>query len=243
MKCLNLYSIILLFLTFIIGCNPPNEEMEILNQIFPELTIAMNVSVVKPIAYPPPLPKTIFPSFFQNELSDTCINRHDLAEYRSSLEAYNKYLQNYYFDNYAFRQDSINTVIGIVDSLGYCIDCGVEDEFPVEYSGVIQSFNEYSDLPNNIDLDQIRNTGVFQLKFTSEIGWYPKINLKEFRSIKRDYYLSCVLSISKIYLDKSKTHGLFSCIKVVDHIEPFPLIIGIKKKENKWYIDRTFYVE
>ena len=240
MKYLKIILLILVITTALFSCQEPNEETEILNQIFPELTKVMRLTIIEPIDYPPPLPNSIFPDYFNRErLSDTCINRQDLMNYRSSLEEYNKYLQDYYFNNYAFRLDSINTVIGIVDSLGYCMACSLEDEMPIQYSDIMENMNASDITPKVLNLKKITNTGFFKLKRTSQIGWYPKIDFDEFVGVERDYYLSGVLSISRIHFNKSKTYGLFSCTKFMDHREPYPLLIGIKKTGEEWHIEKT----
>ncbi len=244
MKYLKFFGIISFTITIILSCERPSEETKILNQIFPELTKIMRIPIIEPITYPPPLPKTIFPNYFNRDrLSDTCINRQDLLNYRTSLDNYNKYLQDYYFDNYAFRQDSINTVIVIIDSLGYCMACSYEDKMPREYSNVMKNVNKSSGKPIALNLNQITNTGNFKLKPTSKLDWFPKIDHNDFWSKKRDYYLSGILRISRIHLDKSKTHGLFSCTKFGRHYEVYTLLIGIKKKNKKWYIDQTILPE
>ena len=220
------------------GCQNKKHEtdLKIINQIFPQLTKGMNLSVFKTIDFPPPPPKFLSPDFSGKK--KTYIKLSEIEGYISSLNKYRSYLQDCY-NNYS-RLDSINVVVGLSDTLYAYPD--LEKEFTTkkisrEYSGVLQDLNSSRFANKLIDLKNITNTGIFKVESASKLGWYPKIDM-EFWKKKRDYYLSGVLLLSRIYLDKTKTHGIFYCTKVSYEKEPLSNLIFIKKKNGKWELDK-----
>ena len=223
-----------------VGCQSKQDEtdIKIINQIFPQLTKAMNLSVVKTIDIPPPPPKFLSTCFSGKK--ETYIKRSEIEEYISNLNKYRSYLQNYY-ENIDNILDSINVHVGLSDTLYAIKDFKkelTEKKIPEDYSGIIQDLNQ-SNLSNRvIDIKDITNTGIYKIESISELGWYPKIGMKFWKK-KRDYYLSGILILSKIYLDWTKTHGIFYCTKVSTEKEPLPKIIFIKKTNNQWKIDKT----
>ena len=225
---------------FLVGCQNKQDETDtkIINQIFPQLTKAMNLSVVKTIAFPPPPPKFLSTDFSGKKKK--YIKRSEIEEYISNLNKYRSYLQNH-CENINNILDSINVHVGLSDTLYVIKDFKkelTEKKIPEEYSGIIQDLNQ-SHLSNRvIDIKNITNTGIYKIESVSELGWYPKIDMKFWKK-KRDYYLSGILVLSKIYLDWTKTHGIFYCTKVSNEKEPLPKIIFIKKTDNQWKIDKT----
>jgi len=226
-------------IVFLLGCqNRKNEtDSKIINQIFPQLTKGMNLSVLKTIDFPPPPPKFLSPDFSKEK--NAYIKRSEIEEYISSLNKYHSYIQDCY-NNYYNRLDPINVHIGLSDTLYAIKDLKnelIDFKIPREYSGVIQDLNT-SHLRNIIiDKNDIANAGIFKIESVSELGWYPKIDMK-FWEKKRDYYLSGILFLSRIYLDKTKTHGIFYCTKISNEKESLSNLIFIKKTDNKWEIDK-----
>lgn len=230
------------------GCqkHQRTNDLAILNQIFPQLTKEMKLSIVEPIAFPPSLPYFIYDDTMFNDIyPDTCINRGDIASYLKTLEEYHFYLQNYYFENYAFRSDSIEAILGISDTLYPCLNCFnyendyVIKEIPDEYLFVFSDTSEYeSDLL--LDKNKLTNTGVFKICNISDLKWNKKNN-REFWNTQRDYFISGILMISRIYYNKSMDHGVFFCTRINSEVEPYPLIICVKLQNNKWEIDKAIF--
>ena len=161
------------------GCQNKKHEtdLKIINQIFPQLTKGMNLSVVKAIEFPPPPPKLLSPDFSGKK--NTYIKRSEIEGYISSLNKYRAYLQDCY-NNYNNRLDSINVVVGLSDKLYAHTDLEKEltnGKISGEYSGA-QKDLKTSHLANKlIDIKSITNTGGFKIESVSELGWYPKIAL------------------------------------------------------------------
>jgi hypothetical protein len=224
---------------FLFSCQTKQNEtdVKIINQIFPQLTKAMHLSIVKAIDFPPPPPKFLSLDFSGKK--NTYIKRSEIKGYISSLNKYRSYLQDCY-SNYS-QLDSINVVVGLSDTLYAYPD--LEKEFTTkkiskEYSGVLQDLNSLRLANKLVDFKNITNTGIFKVESVSKLGWYPRIDMKFWKK-KRDYYLTGVLLLSRIYLDKTKTHGIFYCTKVNYEKEPLSNLIFIKKTNNKWEIDKV----
>lgn len=222
------------------------DDLLVLNQIFPQLTKEMKLSIVESFAFPPPLPNFIGDdTLFHDIKPDSCIRREDLANYLKTLEKYYFYLQDYYFENYAFRSDSIEAVLGISDTLYSCMNCFssepeyVKKEFPKEYLYVFSNKNEYEE---NIIFDKTKltNTGVFKIFNASDLKW-TRENNSNFWHIKRDHFISGILVISKIRYNESKDRGVFYCTAANSEVEPYSMIICVKLKNNKWTIDKTIF--
>ncbi|UBM61339.1 hypothetical protein LA303_07865 [Candidatus Sulfidibacterium hydrothermale] len=224
---------------FLFGCQNKQEniDVKIINQIFPQLTKEMHLSIIKPIDFPPPLPKTLSPDLLDEK--NIYVKRSEIEKYIASLYKYRSYLQNY-CENYN-RLDSLNVVVGLSDTLYAYTDIEKElagKNISKEYLGVLTNLANPHITNEEIELKNITNTGIFKLEKVSELGWHPKIE-KNFWKKKRDYYLSGILLLSRIYLDKTKTHGLFYCTKSSNEKEPLSKIIFVKKINGNWKIDNV----
>jgi hypothetical protein len=235
--------IILIFNT-LLGCQQISKEndIEVINQIFPELIKEMELLTIKPFGPPPPLPASFAPYFLDNKNSDTCINLKDLMAYRLSFLKYRNDFEKYVIESYPFEFKSNKVVIGIEDSLyslrGYLENKFIKKELSRHYLTAYDNINNSNIDNKKFELNKITNTGMFRLQYSSELGWYPKIDMN-FWENPNDFYLSGILSFSRIYFDESKNYGVFYCTKFGNEKEPTPLLICIKKTGNNWTIEKT----
>jgi hypothetical protein len=240
--------IILLILPLLWSCHITTKEtdVDIINQIFPDLVAEIRISIIEPFPPIPPLPASLSPSItsiINPNLSDSCINKSDLMAYLSSLNKYRQDFHKYIFDSYAFDYDSINTVLGIVDSLysckGYKEFDYIKKELPsLQYTTAYHNMSIVDIANKKIDLNKITNSGIFKLQYSSQLGWHPKVNRK-FWEKQNGFYLSGILRFSRIYFDDSYNSGVFYCTNFYGPIEPLSLLICIKKTDNKWKIEKS----
>lgn len=166
---------IILILSIFLSCQKISKEkdIEIINQIFPELIIEMELSIIKPFGPSPPLPVSLEPYFFDNKNSDTCINIKDLMSYRLSFLQYRKNFEKYIIDSYSFDYKSKKVVIGIEDSLyslkDYLENKFIKKELPIHYLTAYDNINNTNVDNRKIELNKISNTGIFYFtKFGNE---------------------------------------------------------------------------
>lgn len=247
----NKLDLILIVLLCLISCSEKKAvntsliEEEIINDIFPELTIEMELSLINISPVPPS------PQFFETDDnfsvkkdSILIISAEELKNYAKTLENYKFHLMDAYRNSLSFRCNSQNVVIGIDDSLTNSTPDYYykffKDELDNEYLSILKENINNSPNEKKIKISEIENTGCFKIKSKSDLGWTKDKN-DSWRK-KQDLYLSGVLGFSNIYLNKYKNFGFLDCYEIANGKEIYSRLIFVRKKEEKWFIDKTYFV-
>jgi hypothetical protein len=200
-------------------------EIQIINEIFQELTEKMYVFKVFPPPPPPPPP---------------ILNRSDSTVGYDTM-VYQTYLDNYKAQIEKLKADTQNIVLAINDSLFAYQDNNLEyikRSLPSEnYLEALNSIVNINKKSVSIDLIDFKNTGKYKLRFLS---LFPK----GFDIWKEDYdfVFGGVMHISRIYLNSNKDYGIFYCSFSCGGECGHGDIICIKRENNKWTIEKTIVI-
>ncbi|WP_319501259.1 hypothetical protein [uncultured Draconibacterium sp.] len=195
-----------------------NYEIEVLDQIFEQLTEEMQFNYGFPKAPPPPRP--------------TKDKNGEITGYDSTL--YLQQIKNYQIDTANFEAEPRSVLLAISDTL-YCL---ADEEIPTitqlpseDYHTVIKNIKPANKLNRKIPIELLKNTGYFYLKYSSEYRNEPKrpTNLNESKASG--------IRLSRIYFNESKTLGIFTCEYYRTSDDAYGGLILIRKVDGKWQID------
>ncbi|WP_139278156.1 hypothetical protein [Pseudozobellia thermophila] len=196
----------------------------------------LKVSEIYPVPPPPLLDEKNLDSLKEN-----------LILYAESLNNYSAYLRNYYFHNYTINADSLNVKIGINDTLHTINPHHISNMYSnneylkenPEFRKLLVSNTQNLKSPKTIDINRIKEHKPFKIAKTSELGW--KQELRNDYQNNKDFYLSGILDLSRVYFNKEKNKGYFTCSEIANHYEIFTQLILVEKINGKWKIKSEFY--
>jgi hypothetical protein len=213
-----------LFIIIFQSCKFDNgdNEIELLDDIFLELTSIMHV--IKTYPPPPPPPAPILDS------NDSIIG-YDTIEYQLLINKYKIELEK-------IEIDTQNIVLAISDSLFQYHDEDIEHikkELPSsEYFEALNSISDSSMKNLWLDIKNIHKTGNYQLRYLSE---FPK--RIDIWTTDYSFNLAGIMSISRIYFDSERQFGIFYCSYNCGGLCGSGNIICTKKVNGKWKIEKT----
>jgi hypothetical protein len=230
MKHLTFFFIIFLAV-FIFGCKNLAKitfddeaefeyEIQVLNEIFVDLTKEMGVQFGYP-KHPPP------PSFRNKE--------GEQIEVDSSI--YFKQMKKYRIDtaNFSIAPQSIS--LAISDYLHEMSD----EEFLLnnnllssKYNSVLKHKNKRIKSSKKIVLDSLTNTGIYNLKYRSEF----KADLDKFYFNLYINNVYGVLNCSRIYFNRNKTKGIFKCDYYLENLNAHGGYVFIRKVNDIWEVEK-----
>ncbi|MGY5353508.1 hypothetical protein [Wenyingzhuangia sp. IMCC45467] len=224
---------VLAFIFFNSSCEKNKHlEEKIINEIFIEMAIKMQLRVIdiQPIA--PPL------ILDENNIQES---KKELLEYYKYLREYSNYLREYYFYNSIINPKSFNVVVGLNNELSiinnenlYNHIKGYIDLKNKKYLEVIRQNIANNTVESNIDFNYIENVNPFKILNKNELGWTKSENDK-FRN-EKEFYLAGVLNLSKIYFNNEMSMGYFLCSEIANGKETLTKLLFIEKESNKWKI-------
>lgn len=216
------------------------QEVEVINQVFPDVIRNLSISLIE-IPYPPPTYQ-LFKTDELFEVAEDSLVHYNLI--KPSIEALNDYkqaIQEMYLDAMAFGYDSINTTVAIRDSLAG-IDYFYEESTLKKIQPYLGEFDKTNNNDVSFNLDEIDNTGRFNLQSADSLNWKPGVNKNTFRNVDRGYYLAGLLQFSRVTFNKDKTRAVFYCIELINGKEAFPLLFFAKKIDGNWEIDSSEFL-
>jgi hypothetical protein len=222
---ITIYFIIILLSTFIIDCKSQvNEEVSILNEIFSELPDYIHFYRFgnKKI----PIKETVYNSEGQVVGYDTLKFIHDNKIYYGNSSDIR-------------RTDTINTIVGMVDTLfdefrsNETLELLLNDSTLKAYYEPIRKLINRDKEKSWFDLGKIENTGNLIIRNLDDL---PKQALKNKHSL--DFPFAGYLYISRLYLNADKSKSIVQCIYVCGGTCGERSLILIERKGNKWNINR-----
>jgi len=192
--------------------NVEDYELKVLDEIFNDLIYKMGVASW----FIPPPPPSI-------------IDLHgDTVAYQRNIDDYTKQIKKWGKDT--------TIVIAVTDTLFTCYkDNYLERQIFTEY-GYNEAYKAMTDsliTSRPLDLSKIKNREKIILKYHSEFPKGTQIWKKDY-----DFFLSGVLTISRIYFDSSRQFGLFYCSFMCGSLCGDGVIVCIHKINDKWAIEK-----
>ena len=213
----------------ITGCSNIDSEIKretrAINDIFKQLTDSIVYYRQFPIPPPPPLPSDI-------KENDSLFSGHI-----QSLKEYNKLVSSI---------DSNRHVISIFDTLlsssvrlSEAISKFKTSVIYRDYFGAFDSYLENDKKDLFFNLNEIKNTGKYELIYNSEIS---KQLIKGKKPELKFYYYGSI-TFTRVYMNKEESNGFLECNLRCGHDCHYDFIVLIKNAEMNWRIDRIILIE
>jgi hypothetical protein len=224
-----LSTLSILLILFTGGCSLSNDlnnddsefnyEIEVIDQIFEQLAEEMHFSYGLPISPPPPHP-----------LID---KNGKITGYDSTV--YLQQIKKYQTDTANFEIEEKSVFLAISDTM-YCIS---DEEIPAKIQlpsedihSLLRNIKSAQKPNRKIPIDEIQNTGYFYLQYSSEFRDEHKnpTNINESEA--------CGIRLSRLYFNKNKTLGIFTCGYYRTSLDAHGGLILIRKVHGNWQIDK-----
>lgn len=228
---LHYFSIIFSFILILFGCNIDKleynddaelaYEIQVLNEIFVDLTKEVGVSYGYPI-HPPPSRSIL-------DAKGKIIG-YDTTKYLRQLEKYR-------IDTAKFSINEGGILLAFYDTLSQIKNESVPFRNHLPSDEYIAVFNDSRPInkPNRkIILDSISNTGFYELKYRSEL----KSDINEFYAELYKKGGEGALGCSRIHFDKNKKFGIFMCGYYRGILNAHGGCVYIRKINGKWQVEQ-----
>ncbi|HQI44679.1 MAG TPA: hypothetical protein PLC59_01180 [Bacteroidales bacterium] len=210
------------------GCNNTGfeikKETKAINDIFKQLTDSIVYYRQFPIPPPPPLQSDIKEN---DDLSSGQIQ---------SLKEYNKLMSS--IDTNRHVISIFDTLLSSSIRLSETISKFKTSVIYYDYFGAFDSYLENNKKALFFNLNEIKNTGKYELIYYSEIS--KQLIKGKYPELKFYYYGS--ITFTRVYMNKEETNGFLECNLRCGQDCHYDFILLIKKAEMNWRIDRIILI-